>query len=137
MSLRAEHLLSARAEVPMKWNVADIHGGMDVFALDGKRLGCVTRVWVDVEIGPTPGRLGHLLAEGLLPVEDVSGVRDVSGGYFLVDGSGGEASGSSLYMPFEAVQILFPGQNVTMGWSAEECVARFRAPPSLVEALQT
>src|SRR4029077_2914159 len=38
---------------PMTRNVADIHAGMDVYAMDGKKLGCVTRVWVDVEVGPT------------------------------------------------------------------------------------
>jgi hypothetical protein len=37
---------------------------MDAYAMDGKKVVCVTRVWVDVEVGLTSGKLGRLLAEG-------------------------------------------------------------------------
>lgn len=110
------------------WNAADIQHGMEVLGLDGRQVGTVSRVWLDVFDGSAfdVGTLGHHLARGLMPLDQMSGTDPVRGGYFAVESDGNQGS---LYVPFDAVQILFPGQNVTLSCSASECWMRFKQRP--------
>lgn len=110
----------------MVWNAADIHTGMEVLGLDGRPVGEVAHVWLDIDDGQ--GRefsaLAHSASQGLMPLEDVAGAVRVRGGWFLVPS--GE---SDLYIPFNAVQILFPGQNVTLACSSRECTELYCRRP--------
>lgn len=115
----------------MVWNAADIREGMEVLGLDGRCIGRVTHVWLDLSERPDSDldTLGHHAAQGLMPLEQVSGTASVEGGYFLVEPVEGEMDGPPLYVPFGAVQILFPGQNVTLSWASDECRKQYGRPP--------
>jgi hypothetical protein len=104
--------------VGMMSNIGDIRAGMDVFGIDGISLGTVTHAWV---------RDNHLLyqhdfSQGVIP-PDID-IHD-KGEYFLV--SGGEGH---MYVPFDLVAILFPGENVTVSMTREECRQRCSVKPS-------
>jgi hypothetical protein len=91
----------------------DVREGMDVLGLDGTCVGTVGAVWLERDTEPSP----HDLAGGMPASTDAG--RD---GHFLVLGGGDE-----LVVPFEAIVILFPGQNLTIACTAEECRERYCA----------
>jgi hypothetical protein len=104
--------------VGMVSNIGDIRAGMDVFGIDGISLGTVIHAWV---------RDNHLLhqhdfSQGVLP-PDID-THD-KGEYFLV--SGGEVE---MYVSFDVVAILFPGENVTVSMTVEECRQHCSVKPS-------
>jgi hypothetical protein len=94
----------------------DVREGMEAVGLDGESLGTVARVWIKEVIDATP----HELARGMPPASG-----EERSGYFLV-----QDRGEDLYVPFEAIFILFPGQNLTVGSTVEECRQRYRTPPA-------
>ena len=115
----------------MVWNAADIQEGMPVFGLDGEQIGLVAHVWLDVGEPPDLQRLGHDAADGLIPIERMTGTGSVRNGCFEIDAMKRNGSSETMCVPFGAVQILFPGQNVTLMYEAHECRRRFEgiSPP--------
>jgi hypothetical protein len=95
-------------------NEGDVRQGMDAIGLDGVALGTIETVWV----GDPPEMNPHTLADGM----PATGGRD---GHFYV-----RNEGDDLYIPFDAIAILFPGQNVTVSCTAGECRERYGKRPS-------
>lgn len=138
-------------------NVGDIRGGMDVFGLDGGRIGHVTDVWLSPSDSTTPNVKEPVIVP-LPPTSspdenpDVrsddaqqlpqlgSGDQEVlgleSGDSATIDRTSASISYFTLegdkgpfYVPFGAVTTLFPGQNVTIDCTTSECETRFREIP--------
>lgn len=136
----------------MLQNLGDIQGGMEVFGLDGERIGMVTDVWLSRRDPDTPDirepvtvSLPHdgapnahgerdgaqrpaagPSAVGLSEREDHAEIAPTSAStsYFKVEGAGG-----AYYIPFQAVTSSFPGQSVTIDCLRQECAARYARPP--------
>lgn len=109
----------------MVLNVGDIRAGMEVFGIDGAKLGTVAHAWV----GDWHGCEQHDFSRGVLP-SDIETVE--KGDYFLaVDGA------LELYVPFDAITILFPGENVTVSLTQAECRERFALKPSFLGSIRT
>lgn len=142
----------------MVQNLGDIQGGMEVFGLDGSRIGTITDVRLSpldhnspnvagaVAVPLPPGAAGTEpggtedpdRAEPLQPERET---RRVPGGpaqeivgvaviaptrsatsYFEVED---EAGDKTYYIPFAAVSSCFPGQNVTLDCTRQECRDRY------------
>jgi hypothetical protein len=123
----------------MVWNAADIRTGMDVFGLDGRLIGSVVEVWLEVAEPRDldAGSLGHSAAHGLMPLGDVSGAVTATDGYFSLESADQSEPSWRLFIPFSAVQILFPGQNVTLACSSEECRKKYGRVPREVDRAAT
>lgn len=131
----------------MTSNVGDIRGGMIVFGLDGQELGTVEDVRLGrldpdtpnvaeaVDVTATAGpmnrngdkagevfeRQGHRAAgseegEARPTISPMPG----SSSYFSM-----RRDGETYRIPFDAVASVFPGQNVTLDCTREECVRRY------------
>ena len=98
----------------------DVREGMEAVGLDGRSLGTVGAVWMEETMGETP----HDFSLGMPPAGGVE-----RSGYFQVQGEAGD-----LYVPFEAIVILFPGQNVTVGSTTQECRERYRTQPEVLSS---
>lgn len=128
-------------------NIGDIRGGMDVYSIAGERVGTVTDVRLSNEDDDTPQVHEQVTIE--FPAE---AVRDTGGdtqadnqhragsrhmeratigptrasiSYFAVEGEHG-----ALFIPFTVVITLFPGENVTLECTLEECEQRYRERPT-------
>ena len=128
-------------------NLGDIRGGMDVYSIAGERVGTVTDVRLSNEDDDTPQVDEQVTIE--FPAEAVrdtgddteadnqheAGSRDTetatigptraSISYFVVEGEHG-----ALFIPFTVVMTLFPGENVTLDCTLEECDQRYRERPT-------
>ncbi|HLJ68987.1 MAG TPA: hypothetical protein VKX16_16670 [Chloroflexota bacterium] len=110
----------------MVWNRGDIQPGMEVFALDGRKLGVVSEVVPDTPRELIAGALGAGESGGAGPARDERIVDRP--GHFVVTGEGSPLEQQKLHIPFSAVQILFPGENVTVSWASDQCIALYGAP---------
>ena len=88
----------------------DVREGMEVMSLDGVSLGTVGEVRAE---RVTDER--HDFAHGMPPPRGTEG-QD----HFRFQGEADELS-----VPCEAIVILFPGQTITIGYTAEECRQRY------------
>ncbi len=112
-------------------NVGDVRGGMDVYTVDGERLGMVVDVLLSQWDADTPNVRGPITLS-LPPGTMISHVTDAARiaptqaptSYFTVAREDG-----AYYIPFGAITILFPGQNVTLDCTPEECAALYRRAP--------
>lgn len=84
-----------------------IEKGMRVFAADDSDLGKITHIWTDV--GDTPNSPQNYLVAG-------------EGGFLGI----GE---HDLYIPFEAVDTVVPGESVTVTCTRDECIDLYTAKP--------
>ena len=146
----------------MVQNLGDIQGGMEVFGLDGSKIGTITDVRlspldhnspnvrgaVEVPLPPTgagteprgtgdpdradPPRLDRETrsipggpARETVGVAVIAPTRSASS-YFEVDD---EAGDKTYYIPFTAVSSCFPGQNVTLDCTRQECRERYSDAP--------
>ncbi len=100
----------------------DFREGMEVTGLDGTCLGTVGQVWIDHRSDP----MSHDLSKGM--PASVEADRD---GYFLLRHEEDE-----FFVPFNAIVILFPGQNVTLGCTADECRERYSMLPPPLSAFR-
>jgi uncharacterized protein DUF2171 len=103
-------------------NEADVREGMEVIGLDGVSVGTVGAVWIKERVESK----AHDLAEGMPPLSGPG-----HDGHFLVRDQGKE-----LYVPFDAIAILFPGQNLTLTCTAEECRNLYRSEPVSLATFQ-
>jgi hypothetical protein len=92
-------------------NLGDIHAGMEVFGLDGKQIGTVGHVWLTPRDAMSPGET---------PPAEFS-PSPVAHSFFEV-----QRSDAPLYVPFGAVTVLFPGENVTLDCTEHECLHLYR-----------
>jgi hypothetical protein len=112
-------------------NLGDVRGGMDVYAVDGERLGMVVDVLLSQSDTNTPDVRRPITLS--LPRDtmiahdsDEAHIAPTPGrtSYFTV-----ATEDTAYYVPFGAISILFPGQNVTLDCTLEECAAWYwRAP---------
>jgi len=128
-------------------NIGDIRGGMDVYSIAGERVGTVTDVRLSIEDDDTPQVDEQVTIE--FPAEALHDTGDdaqadnqhgtdyrhmehatigpthASISYFVVEGEHG-----AFYIPFTVVITLFPGENVTLECTLEECGQRYRERPT-------
>lgn len=118
--------------------------GMVVVAADGTQLGRVAHI---VRSVPHPGAFDSRSTSGI-GVGDAPGLGDTGkfsppldtatwtggeGGYVVVTHGGVLGIGAThLYIPFHAVSGVVPGENLTLGCSAQECQRLYgEKPPGL------
>jgi len=122
----------------MMQNGGDIRGGMDVFALDGQKIGTVQRVWLnatDMWAGNTR-TIEEASIEVQEPARSASAATRVrhETSYFAVAPDGpSESDPRLLYVPFGAVHVLFPGETLTLDCVVAECTDRYRQKPDFLE----
>jgi len=140
----------------MVMNLGDVRAGMELLGGCARKIVTVSTVWVDIpEMGVAVirdkqqdlranggERPSSAVPEGLV-IEDVRPDGTVAAlsepkasdrqkaGYFLVTGEG-DAAYSALYIPFSAIQVLFPGENVTLSCTREECREQYRSRPGFL-----
>lgn len=118
----------------MLLNAGDIREPMDVFSLDGQTLGQVGAVWPNFYVIDDEPGVGDAIAARLEARTDSTltverrqiTVPDHRDGYFHVSGEG---SDTCLYVPFSAIQVLFPGESVTISDTSDEAMERYTTPP--------
>jgi hypothetical protein len=129
LSCVSRHVVSIEGWWGVVSNIGDVRGGMDVYTADGDLLGMVVDVLLSRSDTDTPDVRGPItlsLPPDAVIVPDKARIAPTQGStsYFTVAGED-----DAYYVPFEAITILFPGQNVTLDSTVEECAARYHRAP--------
>jgi ribosomal 30S subunit maturation factor RimM len=116
----------------MVTNIAGIENGMAVYDLDGDKIGSVDDVLTvqahsqNMLNDPLAGGAGEVLGAAGAGLAAANSLLKVSQGGVL--GIGAKA----LYIPFDAVQNIAPGDGVTINCTKDECDNLYAQKPSFL-----
>lgn len=128
----------------MASNAFTVQEGMDIYGSDGEKIGSVSHVYRQAPLDTSIG-VADSLAPGELDVETIdmsgtpagqemgpaAGAPSAPTGYIEVSSGGVLGIGAKhLYVPFEAVQSVEPGDCATLDCTKSECESLYGTRPA-------